>query len=98
MKNKNIIISVASYAVATVWYIIITIIGTIFVNSEKTITWDGANTFVLTIFFILLTIGVVFGFKSNNKKESSWAGNFLTAFGIVVILGYFLLMSGFMWY
>lgn len=56
------------------------------------------NAIVLIGLFILLFSGVFFGFKSNKIKESAWAGNLCTVMGIVVIVGYLLLMSGFAGY
>ncbi len=98
-KYKNICLSIGSYLIAILWLAILVQIGSTLVATHKSFTLGGTMNFiVLAVFFVFLLIGIFFGSKSNKAKESSWAGNLLMAIGIVLILGYLLLMSGFMGY
>lgn len=96
-KYKNISLSLAAYIIGIIWFLGAVQIGNMLVATHQQSSGIG-NIVVIGVFFLLLLIGVFFGFTSNKKRESSWAGNLLAAIGIVIILGYLLLMSGFMGY
>lgn len=97
-NHKNIFLSLASYILAVIWFTIWIQVGNAFATAHSSYTGNSMNIFVLAVFFILLIVGIIFGIKSNKAKESSWAGNLLAVIGIVILIGYFVLMSGFAGY
>ncbi len=91
-KYKYILLSLGSYIAAVLWFGGVGQIGTALVKTNHILPYgDFMNTIALGVFFILVILGIFFGFKSNKAKESSWAGNLLMVIGIVVILGWLLL-------
>lgn len=49
--------------------------------------------FFLGLSFIFVVIGIIFAYKSNKHKESSWAGNLLVLIGLLIIFGSFFIKS-----
>lgn len=102
LKNyKNIFLSLGSYVVAIVWFVSVVSVADFFMKTATPVSptvGSVTNVVFLGIFFVLILVGIFFGYKSNKVRESSWGGNLLMVIGIVGILSYLLLMSGFMGY
>ncbi len=85
MKNhKNIFLSLAFYVVALACYFYLVFIPNISSNA----------VFIPTL--VLILVGLFFGFRSINAKESKWAGHLVVIIGGVILISPLLiLMAGY---
>ena len=100
-KYKKAWLSLCFYIAAIIWFIAVIAIADSLMGisqSVPAVLSHISNLLFLGIFFSLILINIICGLKSNKANESSWVGNLLAAIGIVTLLGYFLLASGFMGY
>jgi len=81
MKNKNTILSIVFIVAAPLllW----------FMNFLSKVGHIASLpfTFLVILYFVLLIVGIFFGWKSLKLKESSILGNLVTLLGIFALLG-----------
>ena len=79
-SRKNIFLSLVSYVVGV-------LTAYLWVYFVPAASYPGiSNKVGVGLVVVLTLLGMLFGFKSNKAKESSWAGNVLILVGFLIIL------------
>jgi FtsH-binding integral membrane protein len=78
-KYKNTLLSLGCYIIAVL------IVYLIFASAPSLGPDPYYFAYLLWIGFILVPVGIFFGFKSDKQKESSWCGNLLMIVGVLLL-------------
>ncbi len=95
-KYKNISLSLTSYVLAIVWYLLGLSLGSILhIQTSTNATANILNGLVVYPSLLLVLIGMFFSLKSIKTKEAGLLGNFLLFLGLVCLaLPYILIFIG----
>lgn len=88
MKNKNTLLSLVFIVAAPLWVWITTHLSSVpyATSLPAKILKDGFVVYILP-YFVLLLVGIFFGWKNLKNKQSSVLSNLITLIGAVMFLG-----------